>query len=139
MRAFFLGVAVAAFASGSLGCGMITGLSNDYTFAPEDGGTSGSDAGDAGAADGSTTDDGGKCDVPSGVVACNCLPKTCCPLATCLRDADCITYMQCRQACGHNESCQSTCKENASSNSRNLYDRAVSNCGAQSCFNSCTL
>ena len=140
MRAFvFAGVG----ASPLMGCGMITGLSNDYQFVADDGGGTGNEDASS-VSDGSTVNDGAaSCAVTkSGFSpqACRtCLPNTCCALAACFDDQACRTYASCRNSCGRNvETCLKSCDNNATSETRNRLREAISKCNInQSCTISC--
>ncbi|NOU33742.1 MAG: hypothetical protein HOO96_38095 [Polyangiaceae bacterium] len=96
-----------------LGCGLITGVSKDYTYDLE--------AGVDGAADGSSKDastgpDGAACkDVRLTGVGPTCLSCTsqgcCSQLLTCIQDSSCGNFLKCLENCKPAEaSCRNQCE-----------------------------
>ncbi len=101
-----------ALTSLPLGCGLITGVSKDYTYDLE--------AGVDGAADGSSKDasaapDGAACkDVRISGVGATCLSCTsqgcCSQLLSCIQDPGCGTFLKCLENCKPGEpSCRNQC------------------------------
>lgn len=131
-------VVAVSFGLATSACGLVTGLSQDYTFDRDDASadgsasTDGATTADATPPDGATVDagpsrdatvtdasrDGGVCantTVPSGVDAeCySCLAAQCCPqlIACNASSGGCTKYVQCIEQCGkQNVSCYDGCK-----------------------------
>jgi hypothetical protein len=135
-----LAFALAASATGLTGCGLVTGLSDDYRFGEVDGGNS-DDAGSSGdAANDGGADGGPACAIPRSrfkTLCGKCLPETCCALSDCLLDTACRAYVECRNAC-NNESCLQDCERATDSKVQNQFQDAVQACGiGQNCRTAC--
>lgn len=130
----FSAAPMAALVSWSLvGCGMITGLSDDYAFVPE----AGADAGPDGSNDAAAA-----CVVAIesfGQPCRACVPTSCCALAACLADDACKRYALCRNQClAGNQQCLKGCDNRATSAARSDLANATNQCGvASSCTAAC--
>ncbi len=105
------------------GCGIVTGLSDDYVFVPDD-----ADGGDGGAGE------GGSCSVNASGVSSSCKScldaTSCCALASCLNDSACAEYVRCKNTCTNVSACR-RCEDN------NATGRAALDTVLQTCAGDC--
>lgn len=120
------------------GCGMVTGLSNDYKFVPDDA-AAGGDGGSDGASGGDGQADAANA-CGAGAFTCatpTCLANCCDEGAACWDSATCKQYAECRRGCAvRNSECLGRCESNAPSEARDLFDK-VNSCLPSGCKNPC--
>ncbi len=132
------------------GCGMVTGLSNDYKFVPDDaaagdGGASGEGGADGAASGDADTSEGGAaaCGLPgafstSPLCTPNCTQNCCTVAATCWNDPACKAFAECRRGCGTNaEVCLQKCERNTGGDAKDAFSAVRSCLQTNVCQNQC--